>query len=689
MTAKKKKKRSKENPPKPTFSPLTPQDLEEQALWLKQNREQLPQSVVIALENFGALVASLGKSKTKQNELVLQLKRAMGIVPKSERRPSNDTIPGLPNGNTFHKPTQREKLQATVEKKLQLASWHRSLARRHKGKAKMVQEKIDTLPAVEDIVLTPEEEAELAETLRQREERYRYGESEGASPELMSVRETLVSDGPITTGEREENVPAVLPGNRDLHVVKSFTEERVRYDFTVTITRVVAQVEKKVVVDEQGQRTVISGDTWALGPPHYGVTWSFLTNLAIMVGQYAMPLNRLAKLLATEGKPQSASSLWKMLRYVAERFVPIYVELFEALSDSLILMGDDTTTRVLEVHRAIARADREETEGAKEAEPTFPWHAYRNPTAAQETLRNTSSPSLGALIAAHLGFEFPRKNGTGAKRALNTTVVSGRQDALDPHSLVVFYRSHIGNFGNLLDMLLQQRKPSAKEVIIQSDLATFNLIGDPAIKTAFDIRYIGCTSHARRPFALYEHEDPALCSYMLHLFKGFAIDEWGLDVHGRNFKNVTAIRGVDSREMWEDIKALANQIAEKWSKESKLGQGARYILRHYDKLTAYLDDPRLEPTNNFSERMLRMEKLIEDSSMFRVSLEGRFVLDILRTVMQTAIVAGAPLQEYILHVLQTRPEEVAQSPEQFVPRTWVKTYLPSDDDIRDGGSPSL
>jgi hypothetical protein len=34
--------------------------------------------------------------------------------------------------------------------------------------------------------------------------------------------------------------------------------------------------------------------------------------------------------------------------------------------------------------------------------------------------------------------------------------------------------------------------------------------------------------------------------------------------------------------------------------------------------------------------MLRMKKLIENSSLFRTSLEGRFALDIMRTVLQTS-----------------------------------------------------
>jgi hypothetical protein len=84
-----------------------------------------------------------------------------------------------------------------------------------------------------------------------------------------------------------------------------------------------------------------------------------------------------------------------------------------------------------------------------------------------------------------------------------------------------------------------------------------------------------------------------------------------------------------------------------------------------------LDDPRLDLTNNFSERMLRLEKLIEASSLFRTSLEGRFALDIMRSVLQTAVAARAPLQEYILSVLRASPAQVATMPGLFTPREWA------------------
>jgi hypothetical protein len=147
-----------------------------------------------------------------------------------------------------------------------------------------------------------------------------------------------------------------------------------------------------------------------------------------------------------------------------------------------------------------------------------------------------------------------------------------------------------------------------------------------------------------------------------------------LDLVGRNTDNVLAVRGVDCRELWQQIQELAQDMSERWSRETKLGEGARYITRNYDKLTAYLDDPRLSLTNNFSERMLRMEKLIENSSLFRTSLEGRFALDIMRTVLQTAVAARAPLQTYLLSVLRASPDEVAADPERFTPRAWAAAH---------------
>ena len=516
---------------------------------------------------------------------------------------------------------------------------------------------------VEDIPLSAEEKAECDRETEQMFARMQLGS--GPEPALSSVGETLMAGAQVSLGEQTVELPAPVD-NLDPRttVLESVTEQRQRYDFRFSLTRINVEVGKKVILGPDGQPRMVSASTRELGPARYEVTWGFLTSLTLMVVQYAMPLNRMAKLLSTPDKKFTAGGLGRLLHYVALRLVPVYLELVDQLADAPILSGDDTPSRVVEVNSYFDQPDDERSPP--------PWASYRTRQQASQELGQRDS--LAVLLASELGFEFQRRNGTGAKQSLNTTTASGRSRGDDPRSLIVLYRSHLGGFGNLLEVLLEKRKPKARKLTIQSDLATVNLVPNAELRSQFKLRLVGCMSHARRPFALYEHEDPDRCAYLLHLFQGIAIHEQALDLHGRNRHNVLAVRQTDSRELWEQIKELAQVMSERWSASTKLGAGARYIVRHYDELTAYLSDPRLEPTNNFSERMLRMEKLIEDSSLFRRTLEGRFALDITRSILQTAVVAGAPPDQYLLSVLRADPDEVELSPEAYTPAAWAAAH---------------
>ena len=675
----------------------------------------LPEPVRLFLAAHQKYLAAGGDLRRPFDATCRELRRALGITPSSERRRSGNPLSSLPPAPAGPPKTQQDRLEEQRDRSIRLSGWHAGLDTRHQGQATRLEEKLakmKTTPTtdpgpeasttsqdaieitpLEEIELTPEQQAEAMAIALEFGEHLLLGD--GADPTLQSVNETLMPGGAVVTTEEFEDLVAELPA--DLAggtVVKTLNEKRIRYDFSVAVSRIELDVEKKVVVKPDGERSVVVASTAAFGPPRYSVTWSALATLAVLVGQFALPLNRLATMFSTFGKRFTAGGLGRMLHYVAKRLVPIYLELAEQLADSSILSGDDTSCRVLEVasHFSAAKAPR----GSAQKKP--PWEDYRTRTAAEqsvgrcEELRRArlqrreagdreakftpdEEPSLGLLIGRVLDFESPRQDGQGGKQSLNTTVLSGRSIDADPRSLIVFYRSHLGGCGNLLDSILRRRSPSAREVTLQADLSTTNLVSDPELLARFNFRLTGCSAHARRPFALYEHEDPVYCGHMLHLFKGLAIHEQRLDVHGRNRQNVLAVRQAESRRMWGKIRDLATKLEAKWSKATKLGTGARYILKHYDKLTAYLDDPHLEPTNNLRERMLRTEKLIEGSSMFRRSLEGRFALDVIRTVMQTAVAAGVPVHEYLVSVLRADADEIATHPERFTPHAWAADWM--------------
>ena len=694
---------------------LSKEQLSEVSSWIASHQESFPESVRIFLTAHQQYLTAGKDQGRRLAETYRELQRALGITPSSERRRSGAPLSGIPKGRASRKSeSAEERLLSRRDQALDLGVWHDGLADRHINTAHRIEEKLEKMKQsepiecgegwvaavhainedikVEEEELTPEAEAAVLERAKGFVEHLEKGEGK-VDPELETVNEALMPEGAVLSTEHMENVTVNASEElADATVVKILHDKRVRYDIKITMERLELNVEKQVVEKENGERTVIAATTDEYGPAHYQVTWSALASLAILCGQFAMPLNRMATLFSGLGKQFDSGGLSRLLHYVAVRLFAIYIELGEQLSDSEILGGDDTSCRVLEVNRYFEEQKRLKKKGGKSPPPS--WAKYRTPGIADKSIQQCEEqkrlrkerraagereatrmpdedPSLGMLIGRHYEFESPRQDGQGAKRSLNTTVITGRSIAKDPRSLIVFYRSHLGGCGDLLTSILQNRNPSAKDVIVQADLSTTNLIRDEELLKRFNINLIGCSAHARRPFALYEQTDPVYGPFMVHLFKGLAIHEDQLNEFGRNRENVLAVRQVDSRRVWEQIRDVAEKVKAKWSKATKLGTGARYILKHYDKLTAYLDDPRLEPTNNLRERMLRIEKLIQNSSMFRRSLEGRFVLDIIRTVLQTAVAANAPVHEYLMSVLQADPDEVASHPERFTPLAYA------------------
>jgi hypothetical protein len=272
-----------------------------------------------------------------------------------------------------------------------------------------------------------EKAADMAE-VREQMDRLQLGAAE-VEPALESSSEAFMTGAQAQLVE--ETLPLSAPADDALDgkVLDSFVEDRTRFDFTFTVRCITVQVQKKVVQGTDGERRVVSANAASVGPARYAVTWELLANMTMLVAQYAMPMNRLSTLLSTDKKRFSAGALSRMFRYVAQRFEPIYITLFDSLADADILSGDDTSCRVLEVSRYFAKLQDDA------GKPT-PWRDYRDPDAARELLVQ-GDDSLAAMLASEPGFEHPRRNGEGAKRALHTTTLSGRSVPRTSASAVV------------------------------------------------------------------------------------------------------------------------------------------------------------------------------------------------------------------------------------------------------------
>jgi len=522
--------------------------------------------------------------------------------------------------------------------------WHKNQLKKHTTMANDIEKKIKS---IDDIVLTEEE---LEETRKETAVEMQILQSGGdADPDLITPKEALM----IGLGEQivQEEVDISLSNPDDYK--DTFVETRTRYDFDFQIAEIKIHVEK----GQDSSGNIKSGSTKHIGPPNFQVTWGFLANITILSTQYAIPFERLGRLLSTPEKTFSSSHMCRYFSYVAKQLLPIYLHLSKQLANSDLISGDDTTVKVIEVANAMEENKK-------------PWVHYSTMESAEKTLeQNPDIMELGPRISAELGFESQKKVGEGSKKQIHTTVVIGKETE-DPSSYIIFYRTHLGSFGNLLDTILLQRTQSKNDLFIQSDLSTTNLITDPILLKKLNITLFGCASHARRPFAIYEKDDPAICSHILTLFRVLYFNEKGLDKFGRNQTNVPEMRKTFEKKYWDTILELCHKLTLKWSKSTPLGKAAWYVINHFKKLTAYIDHAFVPLTNDLSERMLRMEKIIQANSLFRTSLEGRFALDICRTIVQTAVAAGINIKDYLLYVL--KQDDLQENPAQYTPYFFAK-----------------
>lgn len=589
----------------------------EAELWVKAHKSEIPLCVYQAVLLLGSLRFELVKTRQRAANLLSLFRRELGVSPKSESGSSSSTMPPAPLKN---KPSDEERILALKARRAKLLKEIRRYEERlGKGRKKRQKRPADSS--------SPKAEA--------------------AEPVFLPSGETLFS-GNIADKVREDRPLRVnrvenFENPRGLHAV---SDDRVRHEHSVTTKTIHLSVE--TVTDPRTGKSV-TASTDDIGPPNTQTTWVGIANTIISVIGYAIPINRLSKMLMASNPYFTSSRLCSQLKLAAELFSPIYTCLGEQLAESDVLLGDDTKVRVIEINRALK-------DGGE--------------------LADAPEGSLVAKIAENFGRVFKKKRGKGPKRSLNVSVVIGKTKADDPRSYIFFFRSHLGSLGDLLSRILETRSPRKKQLTLVSDLATTNLFTADLYKK-FEITHAGCSAHARRAFFRHKEKDPKLCYWMLSAFLVLEQIEDQIDDLGRTRARIERYRNRYSRKVWKAILKRCESVVrgekiygQYWPKTSEIFLACQYVQEHFPELTAYLDDPRLPTNNNLSERVLRWDKIMEDASKFRMTEAGRLHVDILRTIVHSCSAAGVEIKDYLLFVFKSR-QEIEADPTQFTPYAYA------------------
>jgi hypothetical protein len=568
----------------------------------------LPQEIETLIRKLLRVYGNFFQGAAKAKKTLTLLRQAMGFIPKSEKG----------------RPDQLSLNDLSPEKKQEVTGLKRKRDALLKEKAGYDQQLRRLIP-----------KPRLAEQME------------------LALDEELMFSTPAGT-RRDENskkkVSKIMEFgfDRGLHT----TQKKVkRTKFEMVVTDVTYEVE--TCTDPKTGKTV-RASMKDVGPENSQLTWGAIANLVKLHVGFAIPTNRIEKMI---GQPEFTSSkICRTLKWSAEQFLPIYLHLFESLSDAGVLSGDDTGTKVLNL---------------------------------DEPMKDEMN--LASQIDEQLGWAADRADGQGKKKSLNVSLLMGRTEK-DPRSTIRFYRTHLGSVGNLLTKILEWRTPKAGALIFQGDLSATNYPNEE-VRQRFQLEIAGCGAHARRPFFRYKEDDGCLCYFMLRGFLTLSQIEKYIDAKGRTEETVLKWRNRYGRKVWQALRnrciaATTGEVPGRftyrkgdgpnvWPPGTELYKACRYVIKHFEELTFYLDRPQLQYTNNASERALRIEKCMLSSSKFRKSRNGRAVLDVLRTINATCTAAKVEIENYLMHVTNNM-DKVLENPENYTPYAMAKKIQNSE-----------
>ena len=186
---------------------------------------------------------------------------------------------------------------------------------------------------------------------------------------------------------------------------------------------------------------------------------------------------------------------------------------------------------------------------------------------------------------------------------------------------------------------------------------------------------VGCLAHARRKFdeALTavpkEQQAASKPAEALGYFAKLAqLEESFAEL--TNEERYTK-RLEQEKPVLEALLAWANALKSKTAPKSALGKAIHYLLVQWPYLERYLEDGRLEQTNNRAERSMKPFVMGRKNWLFSNTPGGAQSSAVIYSLVETARESGLDPYRYLRWVFETAPALAAQD------KDWAEKLIPA------------
>jgi hypothetical protein len=165
------------------------------------------------------------------------------------------------------------------------------------------------------------------------------------------------------------------------------------------------------------------------------------------------------------------------------------------------------------------------------------------------------------------------------------------------------------------------------------------------------IRLAFCLAHARRKFVAVHKttQSPAALDVLQQIAAIYAIEE---RIRGGTAAQRQAVREAECKPLMDALKRRLTGLLEDLSVKSTLAKAIRYALGHWDGLTLFIADGRVEVDSNTVERTMRPIALGRRNSLFAGSERGARNWAILASLLNTCRLNGVDPLTWLTDVLE-------------------------------------
>jgi len=204
------------------------------------------------------------------------------------------------------------------------------------------------------------------------------------------------------------------------------------------------------------------------------------------------------------------------------------------------------------------------------------------------------------------------------------------------------------------------------EGVLQVDgYAGYHRLTRPERKGGAPLRLASCWSHGRREIiaATPKAGSPIAEAILARIAALYAIEA---KIRGKDASNRQTVRNEASRPLVAELEGFLRAQAARLSGRSEMGKAVAYLLNHWNGLTLFLEDGRVEMDTNLVENQIRPLTLTRKNALFAGHDEGGRSWSRLASLIATCKLNGvepyawmeATLEAIALGHLQSRIDEL-------------------------------